>query len=176
MASLGLLLTTAGACSSEADRADPASSTTADRRALASTTEPGRVEPTLPEELDVQPSLTLGCEGTAMAGPPEDFEVVSDAVALPTSPNHPALQTSRREAADGSIYFFAKTGLIWNETSSFELVVPEALRRRMAIGWGGPAPHSHSVEVSCEGQEGWVGLPGGYWVTEPLWCVPVARS
>lgn len=155
-----LFLIVAEACSSETNQRQPADA------ALA-----------LPEELDVQPSISLGCIGTATSGPPENFEVLLDAVALPTSPAHPALQTSRRQAADGSIYYFAKTGLVWNASSSFQLVVPERLQSQMAIGWGGgPASHGHSVEVSCDNGEGWVGLPGGYWVTEPLCADLIVRT
>jgi len=56
---------------------------------------------------------TLSPAPECSAGPPDHFEVVHNAVALPSNPDHPALQTSARDAADGSTYFFAKTGLIW---------------------------------------------------------------
>ncbi len=124
----------------------------------------------------VQTSLELTCAGTSTAAPPDNFEVVHDAVALPSSPNHSALQTSAREAPDGSKYFFAKTGLIWNTNASFELIVPDDQRSRMAIGWGGPAPHAHSILMNCDGSDDWVGLAGGYWVTEPFCADLVVRS
>ncbi len=174
VACLTLLLATAPACSSTTSPTGPASSTS------ASLGPPTGADSGvgLPDELDVKPSLSLGCEGIALPAPPENFEVVSDVVALPSSPDHPALQTSRREASDGTTYFFAKTGLIWKKGTSFMLVVPDSLRSRMAIGWGGPAPHGHSVEVSCDvdGEALWVGLPGGYWVTEPLCADLLVRT
>jgi len=184
---LTLLLATAVACSSTTSQTEPASSTTASKDELASpsgadeagsATTGAAPEVALPDELDVHPSLSLGCEGTTTPAPPENSEVVSDSVALPSSPDHPALQTSRREASDGTTYFFAKAGLFWKTGNSFTLVVPDSLRSRMAIGWGGPAPHGHSVEISCNvgGEARWVGLPGGYWVTEPLCADLVVRT
>ncbi|MEO1056028.1 MAG: hypothetical protein AAFY28_03860 [Actinomycetota bacterium] len=124
------------------------------------------------DELQLQESVDLSCAGIPTDGPPAEFEIVADAVALPASPNHAALQTSGRESADGDRYFFAKTGLVWNTAASFELVVPEEFRPTMAIGWGGPAPHAHRVVVQCAGPDEWVAMPGGYWVTEPI-CADV---
>ncbi len=144
--------------------------------ASVSTTDGPQLTSALPEELNVQPLLQLRCAGTRTGHPPDGFEVISEAVALPSSPNHPALQTSRRQAGDGSTFFFAKTGLVFNTASSFELVVPADLRPRLAIGWGGPAPHGHSVTISCSGKDEWVSLPGGYWVTQPLCAELIVRT
>ena len=127
-------------------------------------------------QLDVQASIEMRCAGTSSAGPPDTFEVVDGVVALPSSPSHPALQTSERDAADGSKYFFAKTGLFWKSNASFELTIPDDQRSRMAIGWGGPAPHAHSIVVNCDGSDDWLGLAGGYWVTEPFCADLVIRS
>lgn len=161
-----MLVVVGAGCTSEG-RADPAAVPVVEEKQLM---------PELPDELDVQPSLQLPCAGMPTEAPPDDFEIISGTVALPTSPAHPDLQTSRREAADGSTYFFAKTGLVWNTTSSFELVVPAKLRSHLAIGWGGPAPHGHSVEISCSDEDEWVGLPGGFWVTEPLCADLLVRT
>lgn len=117
-------------------------------------------------ELDVQDDVTLACSGSATTEP-IGFEDIDGVVALPTSPTHPALQTSARTAADGSTYYFAKTGLFWTAPAVFELSVPAELRSSMAIGWGGPAQAAHTVRMSCDDNTAWVALPGGYWVTEP---------
>lgn len=162
--SLAVLVVFLAACSSDPETVHPPSSS------------PAAATAGLLHELDVETSLDLACTGTPTTGPPDNFEVVHDAVALPSSPDHPALQTSAREAADGSTYFFAKTGLIWNTESSFEIVVPADQRSRMAIGWGGPAPHAHSIAMNCNSTAEWVGLPGGYWVSEPFCADLVVRS
>ena len=125
-------------------------------------------------ELDVQDETTLRCFGSAITEP-LGFEDIDGVVALPTSPTHPALQTSARTAADGSTYYFAKTGLFWTAPATFELSVASDLRSSMAIGWGGPAQAAHTVRMSCDDDNAWVALPGGYWVTEPMCADLIVR-
>lgn len=118
-------------------------------------------------ELDVQDDTTLACSGSATTEP-IGFENIDGVVALPTSPTHPALQTSARTAADGSTYYFAKAGLFWTSPAVFELSVPAALRSSLAIGWGDAAQAAHTVRMNCDDDNSWFALPGGYWVTEPM--------
>lgn len=122
----------------------------------------------LPSELGVRSDVELPCPGSLIE-PPDDFEQVLDVVALPASPVYPnALQTNARDAADGSVYYFAKTGLWWRGDATFELVVPKELRSDLAIGWGGPAEVAQRVQVDCESAESWMLHPGGYWLREPM--------
>ncbi len=130
---------------------------------------------TLPAELGIAELDELSCFATD-AEPPDDFEQVLGAVALPTSRTYPnALQTAERVAEDGSIYYFAKTGLVWRGDEAIELRVPMELRPVLAIGWGGPAQPASAVTVDCTVSEDWQVLPGGYWVTEPMCAEVVVR-
>ncbi len=118
--------------------------------------------PGLPSELGVTTEADLPCPGN-LVEPPPDFKRVLDVVALPASPDYPnALQTSARDAQDGSVYYFAKTGLSWQGDAAFEIEVPVELRSKMAIGWGGPAQPAHVVRVDCQLADSWMVLPGGY--------------
>jgi len=138
-----------------------------------STTEPGidaQADGGLPAELNVADVVELPCSGSANEAP-NDFQQVLDVVALPTAPTYPnALQTSIRDAEDGTVYFFAKTGLWWRGHTTFQLSVPAELHDVMAIGWGGPAELAHTVSVDCDPdtEDGWLVLAGGYWVREPM--------
>jgi hypothetical protein len=118
------------------------------------------------------------------AAPPSDFSVVLDRVALPTGR---ALQTNR--GSDPAAWLFAKEGLLIRRGRSFDLVVPDDLRGRLAFGWGSPAKRTSQLRVAgCrptgtilqpgpspahyrESDE-WLAYPGGYWVSEPA-CVYV---
>jgi hypothetical protein len=111
--------------------------------------------------------------------PPESFRVVLGVVALPTSPNYPALQTSRTADGDHPRRLFAKTGLIIKAKTSFELIVPPQIAApaaRLGIGWGGtPSTPSQRIVVSnCPraGKSEWLAYPGGYWVDHPA-CAPL---
>lgn len=100
-------------------------------------------------------------------------------MALPASTTYPrALQTAVRTSDDGSVYFFAKTGVIWRNDASFDLVVPEELQPVLAIGWGETASAAHQVSLRCdEGGKGeWIAAPGGYWISEPICAQVVVRS
>lgn len=145
----------------------------------ATVTSPATEESTpaqLPTDLGVTDSVDLRCQGRPQAEPPADFDVILDAVALPASPTYPnALQTTARTAADGSVYYFAKTGLVWNGGRAIELEVPEELRLTLAIGWGGPAQPSHVVRLDCADIGSWIAVPGGYWVREPACAELIVR-
>ena len=104
------------------------------------------------------------------------MEQVLDVVALPAaSPERTALQTSRRSATDGTVFYFAKTGLWWRGNAKFEILVPDELRSTMAIGWGGPAELAHVVRTDCALSDTWMALPGGYWTTEIMCAAVIVR-
>lgn len=105
--------------------------------------------------------------------PPASYETVLGIVALPASPGHEALQTSR-SGGEGVERLFAKTGLIIKAGSSFDLVVPDGTT--LGVAWGsGPVPPSRRLHVpACPsaGGDGWLSYPGGYWTERPA-CVPL---
>ena len=101
---------------------------------------------------------SVPCTGNMTSGPPSDFTVYFDTVALP-SPNGAAL------ISDSGRPRFTKFGLYFRPTRSFALRVAEEQRSNVGIGWGHPGvPHLEAVNVACEGaQPGWAVLPGGLW-------------
>jgi hypothetical protein len=114
-------------------------------------------------------------EDIALARPGSTgLQVVLGVVALPTAPAYGALQTSRT-GMHGRLRLFAKTGLIIRPHTRFELVVPAALRRRMALAWGNtgdPPPRSRFIVNNCGGGETsgsrWLVYAGGYHVSRPV--------
>jgi hypothetical protein len=111
--------------------------------------------------------------------PPESFEVVLGVVALPTSPNYPALQTIRTGHGDHPRRLFAKTGLIIKANTSFEIIVPPPIAApaaHLGIGWDGTpsAPSQRIVVSKCPqpGRSKWLAYPGGYWLDHPT-CAPL---
>jgi hypothetical protein len=102
---------------------------------------------------------SVACTGNMTSGPPSDFTVYFDTVALPSSPNAPVLGTNDERPR------FTKFGLFFRPTKSFALRVAEEQRSNVGIGWGYPGvPHFEAVNVPCEGaQPGWAVLPGGLW-------------
>lgn len=130
---------------------------------------------TLASVLEVADAVDLVCPGSPVQ-PPADFENVLDVVALPASPSYAnALQTSVRDADDGSVSYFAKTGLWWRGDATFDIAVPAELRTTMAIGWGGPAQAAYTVRVDCGLSDSWMVMAGGYWVREPICAELVVR-
>lgn len=113
----------------------------------------------------------------APSAPPSDYAIVLDSVALPAASTYPyALQTNRRETDDGEAVYFAKTGLSWRGDATFEIDVPDELKNRLAIGWGGgDQPKAHSVRADCNIDTDWAGAPGGYWVTKPMCAEIIVR-
>jgi len=106
------------------------------------------------------------------------LHTVLGVVALPTAPAYTALQTSRT-GMHGRLRLFAKTGLLIKPRTRFELRVPAALTRRMAISWGNagdPPPRSRFVVDDCgrgttTGSR-WLVYAGGFYVSHPA-CVPL---
>lgn len=119
-------------------------------------------------------STSLGCSGDRV-DPPENFTVLFDVVALPTSDRYPtALQTSA-QGKDPEGRLFAKTGLWFKLGRALELVVPEDLRERLSIGW--PQRSWSVVLPACTNVPSeWVVLAGGYWVADPLCADLIVRS
>lgn len=136
-----------------------------------------------PASIEISPvvrSTDLGCSGNH-SDVPANYTVYFDAVALPTTENYPmALQTGSQLVpsqpdADRPGRLFAKAGLYFKPGHSFEVVVPEALRDRMSIGW---SIRSWRVTVSdCRGvPSDWMAFVGGYWVADPFCAELILRS
>lgn len=136
----------------------------------------GPAESGIGSRLEVVDSSELAC-APAPSAPPTDYAIVLDSVALPAASDYPhALQTNRRRAEGGGAVYFAKTGLLWRSSVAIEIEVPAELRDRLAINWGGgQLPKTHVVRADCDLDAEWAGLPGGYWVTEPLCAEIIVR-
>lgn len=129
------------------------------------------------------PNLGSGAPGAApivpcsdaidvLVAPPEDFEVVFDAVALPT---RTVLQAN--ESGEPG-WLFAKQGLVVRSDAVADLVIPAGATDHVKIGWGSPGPRGSKLRLAgCTGWSGWwLAFAGGYWVDAPA-CVPlVVRS
>jgi hypothetical protein len=124
----------------------------------------------------VAATATLPC-GDAIDGsaPPDGFQVVLGAVALPTSSTAPALQAADSGAPDVPL-LFAKTGLLVRAGVASELTVPDSPGTRIGIAWGnpGPEPSARFIVPPCADayRSGWLVYPGGFWVDRPL-CLPL---
>jgi hypothetical protein len=104
--------------------------------------------------------------------PPGGYQVVLEAVALPTATAQPAaLQTAVSGEADPEARLFAKTGLLVRGGAAFEIIVPDEARPGFSVGWGSPAVRARAVTVACDG-DGWLAFAGGYWVSE-VGCRPL---
>jgi hypothetical protein len=112
--------------------------------------------------------------------PPSESSIILDAVALPTGR---ALQANRSADSDPNAKLFAKDGLIIRRGASFDLVVPQSWRGRLAVGWGSYAkPTSHLRVPGCRPtqrmpsssrwvlSDDWLVYPGGYSVPQAA-CV-----
>ena len=117
----------------------------------------------------------LDCSATDPVDLCAPLQVVLGVVALPISPQYPALGTSLSGDGNGPLRLFAKTGLFFRPGTRFELIVPARFASRLRIGWGAPGTPSQIVEVSnCAnpGGGGWLAIAGGYWIDHPA-CVPI---
>lgn len=104
---------------------------------------------------------------------PEDYEIILDAVALPTADSAPrALQVGRLPDTDPPSYF-AKTGLLVRSGAAFDLEVEHP--HTATIGWGSPADFSSQISSQgCQG-ESWIAFAGGFLVPEPM-CVQLTLT
>ncbi|MER7498949.1 hypothetical protein AB0L05_41300 [Nonomuraea pusilla] len=117
-------------------------------------------------------SGVVGCDTAigAEASPPPGFAVVGGVVALPV---RRTLQVSRVELPVGGTGWFAKQGLLVRRDRLAELTVPEELRDRFWLTWGGMAhPAARVTAGPCGGAARWVAFAGGYVVRAPA-CLAV---
>jgi hypothetical protein len=103
--------------------------------------------------------------------PPPTFEVILEAVALPTRAVLQAHETNEPG------WLFAKQGLVVRADTVVDLVVPAEVAGHLRIGWGSPGPEGTSIRVpGCASGGQWVAFAGGYTVDAPA-CVPlIVRS
>src|SRR5207253_11145210 len=88
---------------------------------------------------------------------------------------------------DPSARLFAKEGLFIKTDAALELVVPDQVASRFAIGWGSPARRTRHLVVQgcppgscaadhgssvCDSSSSWLGYPGGYSVRQ-VGCLPL---
>ncbi|GHE27070.1 hypothetical protein GCM10017673_31360 [Streptosporangium violaceochromogenes] len=122
------------------------------------------------------PPATVDCEAAidGEQAPPSGFEIIGDAVALPTDrARSDALQTSETRLPDGKAGLFAKQGLLVRRGRVAELTVPENLRDRFWMRWGGQEPPGDHVVVNrCAAEREWLVFAGGYTVRHAA-CLPV---
>jgi hypothetical protein len=129
----------------------------------------GRPSGTSPSRSAAPPAGSVDCAHSIDHAdtPPVDYEVVLDAVALPTRRRFDA-----RPSGDG-IWRFAKQGLLVRSDAAVDLTVAPAAAGRAWIGWGSPAEPASRVHVpACGGPYTWIVFVGGFWITQPT-CVPV---
>ncbi len=116
---------------------------------------------------------TLDCANPIAedAALPETYEVIGEAVALPTSTSSPAaLQTAPSGA---ELRLFAKTRLLLTAGMQFNLTARGDWKDRAAGWWGNTSRRELATTFSggpCDGS-GWLAYPGGFFVAEPG-CVP----
>ena len=136
----------------------------------------GPATPTSAASSTVAPAFDCGDYiGTAAPASLAPLQVVLGVVALPTSPQNPALGTSLT-GQTGPQRLFAKTGLLIKPGATFDIVVPTQYADHVRIGWGnGPiAPTTRFAVADCANPGGteWLAYPGGYWIDHPA-CVPL---
>ena len=140
---------------------------------LAACTDAHSIDP-VGSEPTVAARASLNC-ANAIDGtpPPADYAVIEDALGLPASPGHAALQAA---SSGGSPRLFAKTGLVVRAGIASEIDVPDAVEQHAGVGWNnGPAVPSRRFAVpGCPDLRGtgWLAYPGGFWTDEPL-CLPL---
>jgi hypothetical protein len=130
----------------------------------------------------------LGCQDViaSEATPPSGSSIVLDSVALPTGR---ALQASPTGDSNPNEKLFAKDGLLIRRGAAFDLVVPEAWRGHLAVGWGSLGkPTSHLRIPGCRPttrmpssgrwvlSDDWLAYPGGYSVPQASCVSLVVRA
>jgi hypothetical protein len=130
----------------------------------------------------------LGCQDVIASevAPPSGSSIILDAVALPTGR---ALQANRSGGSDPKEKLFAKDGLFIRRGASFDVVVPEAWRGRLAIGWDSNGkPTTHLRVPGCRPtqrmpsssrwdlSDDWLVYPGGYSVSQPACVSLIVRA
>ncbi len=121
-------------------------------------------------------AASLPCEQSIFTDQdvPEDYEILLDAMALPTSDSAPAALQASLRGEDDEPSYFAKTGLLVRADAAFDLTV-EHDADVASIGWGAPADFSPQISSQgCE-SEGWIAFAGGFVVREPR-CVELTIS
>lgn len=102
------------------------------------------------------------------------YEIVADAVALPTSDvSEHALEVS--DGGRGGFALFAKVGLLVRVGVESRIVVPTSWDGEAALAWGNTGTRNPSpvFEIpACEGPDEWIAFPGGFHLDEPA-CVPL---
>jgi hypothetical protein len=167
---VGVAVLAAGCTAGSPSANAPATTTTS---APAASSSAGEV---VGDEQPVLMSSTLTCENEIDGDPPPaDYTVVLGAVALPTAPDHPALQAAPA-GPDPGAGVFAKTGLLVRTGKAARLDVPSSVDGAVGIGWSGaPSRPSRTFLVpACPdlAGTGWLSFPGGYWADRPM-CLPL---
>jgi hypothetical protein len=158
VALVAALVAALAGCSGDDDDGSASATTAATGGASPVTTSQAAADPFEPVVVPCSQSIE-----TAVSTP-EGYQVISDAVALPTAAaSATALQTSASGETDAGGRLFAKAGLLVQGGASFEIVVPEAARPGLSIGWGSPAVRTIDLAGDCPG-EGWLVFAGGFWV------------
>jgi hypothetical protein len=124
----------------------------------------------------------LGCQDViaSQPAPPSESSIILDRVALPTGR---ALQANPNSGTNAKL--FAKDGLFIRRGALFDLVVPEAWRGRLAVGWGSFSKATSHLRIpGCRPTQrmpsssrwaltdDWLVYPGGYFVSQAA-CVSV---
>jgi hypothetical protein len=144
---VGTLAVAGAGCGADPDRADP--------RPSAPQPPPAGV-----------PAIACDRSIEAVAAPPDGYEPVLDAVALPLG----GVLQPAEPRPDG--WLFAKQGLLVRAGVAVQLTVDGAAAPHARIGWAQVEPPVSTLAVpACPGT-GWLVWAGGYTVDAPR-CVPV---
>jgi hypothetical protein len=126
----------------------------------------------------------LHCEDViaSAASPPSDASIILNGVALPTGR---ALQANPSSGSDPNETLFAKDGLFIRRGASFDLLVPDQWKGRLAFSWGSLGkPTAHLRVPGCrptqrmssssrwDVSDEWLVYAGGYFVRQTA-CVSV---
>jgi hypothetical protein len=120
----------------------------------------------------------------SQVAPPSESSIILESVALPTGR---ALQANPDSSPHATL--FAKDGLFIRRGASFDLVVPQTWRGRLAVGWGSyTKPTTHLRVPGCRPtqrmpsssrwdlSDDWLVYPGGYSVSQAACVSLVVRA